>query len=255
MRYNVLSIDWDYFIDCSIAERHSLFPDGGNENISLDLSNIIWYTRYSETIAKKNYGLVARNIQDISVLEDDFDFIKNNITQNMSYFTVIQFADSHSAIYNFLKQYISDDDSLDIYNIDHHCDYYNIGNSLNCGNWINKLDADNNIDSLTWIANKDSDLKVDNSSLNCTVSICTDLKKSLPADIEWDFIFICRSSVWSPPHLDKRFNEFYTLLSNIGVLNDDDSKFFIDRYSFMKDTITKEANELISFYDSMYRKK
>jgi hypothetical protein len=38
---NVLSIDWDYFINATYLERGSMFPDGGNENIPDVIKNII----------------------------------------------------------------------------------------------------------------------------------------------------------------------------------------------------------------------
>ena len=33
----ILSLDWDYFVNATAAQRYTLFPDGGNENISYEL--------------------------------------------------------------------------------------------------------------------------------------------------------------------------------------------------------------------------
>lgn len=32
--FRVLSIDWDYFFDCTMNDRLDMFPDGADENLA-----------------------------------------------------------------------------------------------------------------------------------------------------------------------------------------------------------------------------
>lgn len=231
MKLNVLSIDWDYFIDATETERLILFPDGGNERLGADLRSYVWTMRYSDSRIQKERKIIDRCIEDIGVREDALKFVKcclYNITDD----TQMGFADSHSSIYALLKENepISNR-QFNIYNIDHHSDCYNIGNDLNCGNWVNKLDAENYISKYIWIKNEDSGDENIKDVLNCKSRITTDL--SIIKDIQWDYVFICRSGVWSPPHLDIKFNDFYSFtLVELGLTFN--KEFFTDRYEPMK---------------------
>lgn len=232
MKYNVLSIDWDYFIDATSDERLLLFPDGGTEDVSLSLSNYIWAIRYAESSINKELGVCDKCIEDIGIRENELlyiyrclSFAKNN--------ALITISDSHADIYDFLIESNPNPcKQFNIYNIDHHSDCYNIGNDVNCGNWVNRLDDKGYINSYTWIKNSDSDNSLVKSTLSCETKEKTILIDTLN-DIDWDYIFICRSSVWSPPHLDLDFNEFHDVLYNLCDV-EFNHDFFINRYGELK---------------------
>ena len=44
----VLSIDWDYFVDCPIDFKVDNFPDGGNEELPEFALDQVWMTRYGQ---------------------------------------------------------------------------------------------------------------------------------------------------------------------------------------------------------------
>lgn len=229
MKMNVLSIDWDYFINAKKGERALLFPDGGNEGLSEYLRHYVWTMRYADTAVQKERNMIERSIEDIGVREEALSLVKYCM-YNISDGTQIGFADSHAQIYSLLANNTIPIKQYNIYNIDHHSDCYNIGDELNCGNWVNKLDSENYINNYIWIGNEDSDNEDIKSALNCKCKRTTDL--GVIKNITWDYIFICRSGVWSPPHLDVRFNEFYSfMLYELGLSFNKD--FFIDRYEPM----------------------
>lgn len=198
--FNVLSIDWDYFMDCSNYQREALFPDGGNENIGVAMGTFVWATRYAH----------HPEIGDIGVI-DDLDTLINAIREGwLKYDGTVYVADSHKEIYYHLRRQLRDkaDVHLNIFNIDHHHDYYNhnIETEVNCGNWMNAL-ADKskfNLPSVKgvdyyWCKRDDScDIEVDKDWFHC-------INFEDVFNRDWDFIFICKSPVWAPPHLDHVF--------------------------------------------------
>lgn len=64
---NVLSIDWDYFIDADIETRMQLFPDTPSEKYSVSLQNFIWSSRYS---SEDDLIRVSVDESKLSILEN-----------------------------------------------------------------------------------------------------------------------------------------------------------------------------------------
>lgn len=190
---NVLSIDWDYFMNCSAKFRADHFPDGGNENIGSALANLIWSQRYA----------FCPDIEKVKVRTKDLDILRNYVESN-DFIYMFACMDSHKHLGEFLldEGMRSKYDEIKITNIDHHSDMYNMGEGINCGNWLNRvIDAYPKCE-VKWIANEDSDMTLlDKYSDNVAV---TDMKNGLSGD--YDIIYLCRSSVWSAPHLDKQFS-------------------------------------------------
>ena len=235
---NVLSIDWDYFVDCTNTERADMFPDGGSEEIGISTSTFIWGMRYGVSRANKNRHPERREILDIGVKEKELQHVMATILMNVSSGCRFMFADSHADIYQFIKESKrTNNTKFDLFNIDHHSDCYNIGNDVNCGNWVNKLDAEGLLRRYTWIKGDNRDT-IPEGTLTCQTKVTN--KISAIDDRGWDLIFVCRSSIWSPPHLDKKFNEFYEYLDWwLGLeLN---PKFFVDRFSMIEDRLDGET--------------
>jgi len=184
----ILSIDWDYFINCSDDFRTLYFPDGGNEDIGSAMSNFIWSQRYAQN----------PDIEKVKVRESDIDTVKK-IIDNPEHFFYFISTDSHKHLGEFLLVDSMADKvkDLEIVNIDHHHDAYNIGEKLNCGNWINKLEEAHPDVKIRWVNNCDSD-KTDDPHITC-VSL-----DSIKGET-FDIVYLCRSGIWSPPHLDKQF--------------------------------------------------
>lgn len=98
---NILSVDWDYFVDCTEDERYTMFPDGGNENIDMSLSTMLWSTHYLDTKRLKDRGTLTRSLDELSVLEPEYDVLKSMIRETEGAKT--WFADSHMEAYKFVK--------------------------------------------------------------------------------------------------------------------------------------------------------
>lgn len=181
----ILSIDFDYFIDTDMETRIMCFPDG-NDNLTSTLTKFIWDRIYE-----------FHNIKDIGVIPD-YD-IMCKFLENLKGGKVL-FADSHREIEKFFSE-IKPDEELEIINIDFHHDMYITGgDKLDCGNWLRflldlKPDAD-----VKWVRREDSD--VESLSGVFPYYHTTDISE---VQGEFDLIFICFSSPWTPPHL---FNKY-----------------------------------------------
>lgn len=239
---NVLSVDWDYFMDCNSDTIAYQFPDGGNESIGLSLSNSIWATKYADS------ERVARNtgVQDllaVRIREYEFNHVSFNILSRMTSNTHICFAESHSEIYELVafNAHLTGS-KANVYNIDRHSDAYNMGDGLNCGNWVNYLQKNNHLGYYTWINNDASAPYMDILNPEQCCKVTDDITVIDEVD-KWDIVFICRSSIWTPPHLDCEFNRFYNLFANNGIYFD--KAFYIDRYATIKDEI-KEMRHIFN---------
>lgn len=200
-KMNVLSIDWDYLVDATMKQRNNMFPDGGNEKISRELGNIIWTNYYLDsklkemTFDKEAYGLIKK-------------VINKKCKQAM-------ICNSHQHIYNFILKHKPFYNGINIVNIDFHHDCYKNGYpKIDCGNWmfgIMDLFKDKGI--YTWISRIDSDMN------NCPSELVITQDLDIITSYEWDYIYMCRSDMWSPPHLDSRFNKLYQdLIRNVETI-------------------------------------
>lgn len=246
MTKNVLSIDWDYFVNCTDDDRSELFPDGGSEDIGINLSTIAWLGRYASSSLYKESHPNHRELKDIGIKEKEFEYVLENVVFNVNSGCHVLFADSHADIYDFIHEHLKKNDKIRVYNLDHHSDCYNIGDDINCGNWANKLADERTMTRYTWIRG-DHDEDISNS-LKCKTTVTDDI--TVIEDIGWDMIFVCRSSIWSPPHLDKDFNRFYErmdMFMNLGF----NPNFFIDRYSVIGERLDTEISYTKKMFEMM----
>lgn len=200
MKKYILSVDWDYFIDASALDRNMLFPDGGNENLSSLVQDIIWANRY----AYKDHNEDGKKISEIGIKSLECELLIKLLQEQDSNIPIC-FAESHSDIYHFLTKVSNERDRFDITNIDYHHDFYNTGSNLNCGNWLRILNKYNKLSKITWVCQEDSDM----DAIDKTKDLLNLSKTFSISEIgvrKYDCVFICRSGMWSPPHLDKHFN-------------------------------------------------
>lgn len=233
----VLSIDWDYFVDTSIDFKTSNFPDGGNENLPESILDAIWVTRYGQ--CDKMQG----------IKEDTKELVKLRmlLKRVANPYTRVIISDSHKDIYEPLEELRQSKFPMKTYNIDFHHDIYNFGDEeVNCGNWLRKfIDAEgaSDLDKFMWIRRKDSELSgeefIDDNSV---VGIPEDLPDT------FHLIFLCRSGVWSPPHLDDRFLSLYRFLNknynNIEVVNN----------SVLRNRYNKQFKANVTDYSNMMKR-
>lgn len=207
----VLSIDWDYFINATMEERMMLFPDGGNENLPIAVLDSIWMTRY------ENPQLAGIQV-DSKACSKIVKLFNNTIGKE----TYVSVADSHSVIYDTISSCLGSKnftgtayDGIELYNVDFHHDYYGTSPILDvdCGNWVHALfDEGNPFDceqlknrEYYWVSRSDSDKSEELEQQHWFKHI--ELKSLCEQREKWDIVFLCRSSAWSCPHLDKHFYE------------------------------------------------
>lgn len=117
----------------------------------------------------------------------------------------IMVSDSHRYCYDFvISNYNQDDISeVNIINVDFHHDMYEHGEDLDCGNWLLKLSQEIPCKCI-WVRREDSDDEIYHlSETNISLESTIDLHRI--EEFNYDLVFICRSGMWSPPHLDKKF--------------------------------------------------
>ena len=185
---NILSIDFDYFIDVSAEDRDRLFPS----DITLDTYGC---TKEWEECYKK-----FPEIKDIGVIKD-YDFIKDYLTNHEK--VAYCCSDSHADAYYFIHR--SFKSPVHVTNIDFHHDfYYMYGSKVHCANWFMKVCDEIDTDVL-WVAREDSE----------TTSLGGEFQYPMTTDIHqikdsYDGIFLCLSPQWTPPHLIPFYNELVT---------------------------------------------
>jgi hypothetical protein len=214
----ILSIDWDYFVDVNDKERTLLFPDGGTEFISGTLSDMIWGMRYLDSIRfNEKSPNEFRKLTDIPI-KPEYKKLRKVIRDQDSSVPVMV-VDSHSHIVQFLEDVYPDETDFEIYNIDFHHDIYGTsrGEDINCGNWLRILIESGKVSKVVWVRDKDSDMYEKDKSLGVEDVLDFDVLVGLGFEV----IYLCRSCVWSPPHLDKWFISIFNLLKD---------RFFLVKY-------------------------
>ena len=189
-----LSIDWDFFIDATDVQRFMMFPDGGNENLSTSLRDYIWDTHYRNP-----------ELEKIKVTSN-YKYLLN-ICKTFKGEAFV--ADSHKWAYDFIMNNTEPYEEFEVYNIDFHHDLYNYqtrGGEVNCGNWGTILRRDRPNVKYKWVACETSD-KMSGDDIIDVETYTMEEFRNLFRDISEDFgfLFMCRSAVWSPPHLDNKF--------------------------------------------------
>ncbi len=210
-----LTIDWDYLINASAKFRDLHFPDCPNESYSNDLKRQLWEHKYSCDSKLKEVGIKQK--------EYDFllEFVHKIINENKDINILV--SDSHKFMYSFVNSHMGNNEEFEVINFDFHHDMYDYRTSdeeVNCGNWCSELYKDFPKMHYKWVGQEDSNLGL----LGCThisdiyprTTVVLDntylIAKTLNEGKEYyqsfNGIHICKSSMWSPPHLDSKFNEF-----------------------------------------------
>lgn len=208
----ILSIDWDYFINATAVQRVLLFPDGGNENISYTLQDFIWNSHYSSPASAelRNIGILAIEYNTIhNILRKFIDkYLYSNVANPHREVLVTV---SHRWIYDFIIKRTKKNEEFEVYNVDFHHDMYNLktkDQEVNCGNWVNCLFEKRHRMNYYWVAREDSERKVlGGEPVECKSIDLKDLE-----NLDFDYVFICRSDCWSPPHLDTYFETLWALI-------------------------------------------
>lgn len=205
----ILSIDWDYFINATATQRSMLFPDGGNESLTYELQDFIWNRHYTNP-----------ELEDIGILKKEYELINKMLRKFVDKCLHNKKVDSpaevlctvsHRWIYDFITLRTNRDEEFEVYNVDFHHDMYcykTEGQEVNCGNWVNCLLERRPNMQYHWVKREDSDDEVIGGyKVDCPINTLEDIK-----DLDFDYVFLCRSDCWSPPHLDNYFETLWVLM-------------------------------------------
>ena len=193
----ILSIDFDYFIDTDINTRNNIFPDGVDEKPK-DLLIKEWEELYKDYPGIANIGVT-----------DTFETCCNCLRELR--FGKVIVANSHKDIANILPE-LNSKDHLEVINIDfHHDNYISGGDKVDCANWVRHLMKHFPDTKFTWSKRHDSE----------TTSLEGEFPYHSTTDFviegEFDYIFICFSPEWTPPHLYPKFKELCQSVTHLVV--------------------------------------
>lgn len=240
----LLSVDFDFFPDADNLKRSLYFPESG-ETLPEEIQRLIWLQKYS----------TSNEIQEVGIKQKEFDFMKRLLAENKD--AELTVADSHLAIMTLVSDFMKQKKPLEIYNVDYHHDLY-FNTDITCGNWLQKFFEMLDVKKCLWIKDPESiplfmyDKKYD--YIFKKVDITEDIQAL--KGIGFDYIFVCKSGMWTPPHLDRYFVEMlnayyeskrYKLKQDNNELNRFNAKF-IDEIKVHADAV-KKILETSKFFD------
>lgn len=198
----VLSIDWDYFQNVT-KKQIDEYPDG-IETIG-ELNIIVWATRYSNMHPNFDPKEIRINQELYSTM---LSIIRN---QNKTIPAMI--SESHSDCYRLICQkFDTGIDTIQLYNVDLHHDMFNDNEELDCGNWINHVSKEFDTE-VSWF-NRSVSLEAYKISKKNGMRMYTDSLDEIK-DMQFDAIFLCKSSAWIPPHLDEFFRHMGSAIIDV----------------------------------------
>ena len=194
---NILSIDFDYFQKVD-PETLYCYPDG--HDFGAEMSMMIWAGHY----ANKHE---SERILKVEIDTDKIEKIKRIIKKACPVDSPVMICNSHKHAYQFIKQVYSDNGRrgrVHVYNVDMHHDMFNKNKALDCGNWISYLQRQCNALELKWVVNPISEDVYGLEEERFGHLLLHSIKEIDVTD--FDYVFLCRSDTWLPPHLDVEFN-------------------------------------------------
>lgn len=204
----ILSIDWDFFFP-SIAEY-----DWQMDESREIYYESIWLFRWGNR-SVFSYSNLEKRKKVNQVMHPNQKLLKNfwpNVIPLSYLFNnkklIIYIVDSHSKI----KDLIKEDKSYIIYNFDQHHDmFYHNKMKLCCDNW-GWIFKDNISQYHLFYPNwREEETE---SNISRVKKHITSINYGLPNElITPDYIFICRSSCWTPPWSDKQWANFISIFT------------------------------------------
>jgi hypothetical protein len=198
MLMKVLSVDWDFFINSRGYELYYL--QGYNDNTPSAVLNEAWAEKYMLSQG----GLFSANVEG-----DLCERIASVIEAHRGDYIACE---NHGRIFGFLESGIGySEEPVEIHNFDYHHDAYvwGIGNAVNCANWVRRIIEKLPNSEYNWYYRSRSDMMhlggdIRNENfIRCHPVYEIDWDEFLK--LRFDIVFVCRSDIYSPPHLDADF--------------------------------------------------
>jgi hypothetical protein len=187
--YKILSIDWDFFLNCPIELRMKFEQETEDNEHWGKIYKKFRCLKHSTNINELNYNFIIKVIN------------KQNCPD-------VYISNDHGTLYNLIDQKFNNERNmqLNIINIDFHHDCYVsiLGDTpLNCASWLSCLYSNNDFDVHSlWIGHNNS---YDFWSAPYIDEYSDNIENI--KDSDYDMIFICKSKEYMPPHLDVNFIE------------------------------------------------
>ena len=184
-----LSVDFDYFPACSSSQRGALFPRCGEEEQDARIL-AAW---------REVYALHPAELPAVGVIPAYYRFLGLFADCRCE----ASVAESHANLVPVILERPGPGEVFEVRNVDFHHDRYCLrapGRRYSCANWAAELELERPGMRYLWTAREDSE----------TALLGGGSVEPAPDDTEilkqtYDFIFLCRSGNWSPPHLDTHF--------------------------------------------------
>lgn len=217
MKKIFLTVDWDFFLSANSFTRLNIYPQNLNERNREEIYEA-WKNVYDNHPEILNMGIDMDKYTAFTHIILKYSHLK--------LFRSFFVSDSHKFMYEIVlnelhSKNLSNNTSFALFNIDYHhdkFDYYQANEEINCGNWVNKLQEKCPNMSYTWFCKKDSEKRTIWGQLKDTTIIEEEcFEQNLSHIFEQgkiDAVLLCRSGVWSPPHLDRYFNRLISVIES-----------------------------------------
>ena len=207
--FHILSIDFDYFQKTTEELLATCYPDG--HDLSTDISKLIWMGYYGDPKTANKMKQIRCDNQKVNQVIRTL--LKQPDIQDIPIIAV----NSHKYIVTFIEDICltAPYEPLHVTNLDIHHDAFHSDKSLNCGNWVIYLFTHYTKFQYTWVQNPISDelYPIKNAYVKAHTKITKDLTSAL--NQHFDAIFLCRSDIWLPPHLDTDFAELLSAFRKV----------------------------------------
>lgn len=188
----ILSIDFDYFQTVSEETVKYNYPDGH------DLPPVVSASCWSGHYGDKDYP-----VEDVTINQTELSLLKD-LLKDQKRVKEVMITLSHVSVYDFIASVMKEGEVLKLTNLDMHHDMFNNNKEVDCGNWVSHI-TEQYPTELKWVVNPISESLYglnDNRFKPLLLHSVADLKSS-----QYDYVFLCRSDQWLPPHLDKDFTD------------------------------------------------
>jgi len=193
----ILSVDWDYFFPDTFP-----FDWGHRENVFM--CEAIWNFR----ITSRNLLTKARAIDVFRPRKRDLETFWESIYPTTRPEPLsLCITESHRDLYTYLKwinrQFKVE---IEVFNFDaHHDIHYGQKDEPECGNWVVRSYIDNLLQKYTLIYPRWRLHSAEGFGTDFEYDRYFKIPDVLPS---FQFVFICRSSAWTPPWYDHKWLEF-----------------------------------------------
>ncbi len=211
--FNVLSIDFDFFQHVDKKTIMNCYPDG--HDLNTELSIFVWANHYADD---KTAAILKKVKPDKKRIKEMQTIILFNALMNNDCPTAI--TNSHSHIYDLIEKYYDKKkhNTINVFNVDMHHDMFDTTattglennkmvttyktHDVDCGNWATHVKILCPSSTITWICNDISE-----ELYPCPFVDSIQHSFESIVDKQFDLIFLCRSDIYLPPHLDKQFDK------------------------------------------------